>query len=89
MVEHDAAGSRFVIRLGEEEAELTYRLVGSRFVLEHTEVPKSQRGRGLADELAHAALEYARANYLSVIPICPFVKKYLERHPEYEVLVRQ
>ena len=88
VVEHDVAGSRFVIRLGDEDAELTYKRVGKRIVLIHTGVPHALEGQGLAAKLAHAALEFARANYLSVIPSCPYIATYLERHPEYKVLVR-
>ena len=82
VVEHDAAGSRFVIRRGDATAELTYQLRGSRIVLVHTGVPRELQGHGLADALAHAALEYARANQLEVVPDCPFVRAYLKRHPE-------
>ena len=88
VVEQDAERSRFVIRRGDATAELTYKLSGTRIVLVHTGVPRELRGSGLAVELAHAAFEYARANKLSVIPACPFVGRYLKRHPEYQTLVR-
>jgi len=87
-VENDVAGSRFVIRKGSETAELTYSIAGSQIILRHTEVPKALRGSGLADTLAHAGLEHARSNKLSVIPVCPFVIAYLTRHPEYQDLVK-
>ncbi|MDE3155178.1 MAG: N-acetyltransferase, partial [Acidobacteriota bacterium] len=57
-------------------------------VLVHTEVPPALRGRGLADRLAAAALDYARAHHLAIVPVCPFVKKYLTRHPGDQSLVR-
>jgi predicted GNAT family acetyltransferase len=53
----------------------------------HTEVPEPLSGRGIASRLAHAALVYARENGLRVIPTCPFVRSYLERHPEFQELV--
>jgi predicted GNAT family acetyltransferase len=53
----------------------------------HTEVPPSQRGKGHGDRLARAALEYARGEGLRVSPLCPFVAKYIDRHPEYKGLV--
>lgn len=62
---------------------LTYRITGDRIRLIHTEVPRAQRGRGYADMLAKAALERASRDHLRVVPLCPFVKAYLDRHPEY------
>jgi predicted GNAT family acetyltransferase len=35
-------------------------------------------------ELAHAALEYARQNELTVVAVCPFVQEYVNSHPEYQ-----
>ena len=87
VVEHDVAGSRFVIRTDAGDAELLYSLVGSRIVLEHTEVPPALRGHGLAQALARTALEYAREQALGVVPVCPLVRRYLARHREYQSLV--
>lgn len=53
----------------------------------HTEVAEAFEGRGLAGRLVGAALEDARARGLQVVPICPFVASYLERHPEHLDLV--
>jgi len=44
-------------------------------------------GRGLADRLIRFALEDARARGLAVLPFCPFVKSFIERHREFEALV--
>ena len=54
--------------------------------LVHTEVDQQFEGRGYASALARAALDYARANHLKVVATCPFVRKYLERHHEYDDL---
>ena len=89
VVEHDVAGSRFVIRTDAGDAELLYGLVGSRIVLQHTEVPPALRAHGLAQVLARTALEYARDQGLGVIPVCPFVRRFLSRHPEYQPLVEK
>jgi uncharacterized protein len=79
--------SRFEIVVDEQVALLMFRLRGSTLVLIHTEVPPALQRRGLADALARAALEYARAHALKVKVICPFVAKYLTRHPEFRDLV--
>src|SRR3954463_475057 len=89
VVERDEAASRFVVRSGKESSYLRYNKVGSHIILEHTEVLPAERGHGVAGSLAHAALEYARENDLTVLPVCPFVLAYLSRHPEYQSLVKQ
>jgi uncharacterized protein len=88
VVEHDPDHQRFVIRDGNGISELVYNIIGSQIILDHTEVPRASEGLGFGGALAHAALEYARANKLSVIPVCPFVISYLSRHPEYQALVK-
>ena len=53
----------------------------------HTEVEERFEGRGLADRLIRFALEDARTQGLAVLPFCPFVKAFIERHREFETLV--
>lgn len=74
---------QFELHADGDVSVLTYRISGDRMRLIHTEVPRAQRGRGYADMLAHAALERAQREHRRVIPLCPFVKAYLDRHPEY------
>jgi predicted GNAT family acetyltransferase len=85
-VTHNASKRRFQIA-DEPSAFLQYTEEGGRIRLIHTEVPSALGGRGYASALAHAALEYARGLNLRVDPICPFVRAYLQRHPEYAPLL--
>lgn len=58
----------------------------------HTTVDDDYSGRGLAGKLAHFALEDTIAAGLQVVPVCPYFKVYLRKHPEYQqhtVLVQQ
>jgi len=87
-VVHDARANEFRIELGDAAAILAYRRTGETIVFVHTEVPESMRGHGLADRLAEAGLEFARAERLKVVAQCPFVAAYLRRHAEYADLVR-
>jgi predicted GNAT family acetyltransferase len=79
--------SRFEIRVREHVAFLLFRMRRTKLVLIHTEVPAALQRQGLADALAKAALEYARGHSLRVKVICPFVAKYMVRHPEFQDLV--
>jgi len=81
-VTHNEAKGQFEIALGNEKAVLQYHRTQHSISLLHTEVPEGSRGRGLGDQLIHAALDFAHFHQLKVVPVCPFVKAYLQKHPE-------
>jgi predicted GNAT family acetyltransferase len=85
-VVHNEATHQFEIPNELGPVLLRYVKRGDVLDLVHTEVDEQFAGRGYASALARAALDYARANNLKVVPTCPFVRKYLERHPEYDDL---
>ena len=75
--------SRFEARVdGELAGILEYVIKRNRIALSHTEVLPHFEGRGIASRLAKFGLDEARARELGVIVICPFVRSYVERHPE-------
>ncbi len=53
----------------------------------HTEIDSSFEGQGLGSTLIRAALDATRADGLGVIPHCPFVRRFIDRHPDYLDLV--
>ena len=74
---------RFEARLaGELVGILEYIVKRGRIALVHTEVLPEFEGRGIAGALARFALAEARRQGLPVVPSCPYVRAYLERHPE-------
>jgi predicted GNAT family acetyltransferase len=67
-----------------------YLVYGSRpglIALVHTETLPEFEGRGFGGKLVRGALDHARARGMSVLPFCPFVNGWIERHPEYLDLV--
>lgn len=84
--ENEAQG-RFETTVEGHDAYVTFRRDPGKISFLHTFVPPELGGRGLAGQLAKYALEHARANNLSVVPHCPFVRSYIERNPEYQKLV--
>jgi len=66
---------------------LDYVLKHGRIALIHTEVLPAYRGQGIADLLARFALDDARRQGLRVIATCPYVRAYVERHPETHDIV--
>ncbi|MFE0174626.1 GNAT family N-acetyltransferase [Streptomyces sp. NPDC059002] len=48
----------------------------------HTEVPSAHEGKGIAGALAGELYVIAGREGLAVVPLCPYVAKWAERHPE-------
>jgi|WetSurMetagenome_2_1015567.scaffolds.fasta_scaffold245445_3 uncharacterized protein len=87
-IQNNHEASQFEAHSGDEVAYLQYELSNDQISLLHTEVPASMEGKGIASALAKTGLEFARTNNLYVIPQCEFVQGYIQRHPEYQDLVR-
>ncbi|NYG38093.1 GNAT family N-acetyltransferase [Janibacter alkaliphilus] len=60
---------------------------GDQRIFFHTEIGEEFGGRGLASTLVAAALEATRADGMRIVPVCPYVKKYLGTHHEVDDLV--
>jgi uncharacterized protein len=79
---------RFEALLGDEVAGfLQYRARPGLIALNHTEVDARFEGQGLGSRLIAFALDDARERGLAVLPFCPFVNEYIQRHREYVDLV--
>jgi uncharacterized protein len=72
---------------GEVGGFAAYRARPGLVAFIHTEVDERLQGQGLADRLIRFALEDARTRDLAVLPFCPFVKAFIERHREFQALV--
>lgn len=87
-----AEASRYEARLAgstQLAAILEYRLLDRSIVLLHTEVLPDFEGQGIGSRFARAVFEDLRARELAVVPKCPFIVRWLERHPEHhDVLAR-
>ena len=58
-------------------------------IFTHTEVDPSFEGQGIGSALAAGALDLVRASGERVVPLCPFIRAYIQRHPEYEDLTQR
>jgi predicted GNAT family acetyltransferase len=66
---------------------MTYQLTEKIIVVTHTQVTPAYEGKGVGGLLARYAMDDARAKHRTVVPICPFLAGWLEKHPEYSDLV--
>jgi predicted GNAT family acetyltransferase len=79
---------RYEIFAGDERlGEIRYRTEPGAIVLVHTDVAPSAEGHGVGTRLIEGALQDIRSRGLHVVPVCPFVRAYLRRHPEQRDLV--
>ena len=86
-VVHNTAAKRFEVSVEGKVAYSKYLLAGEMIVIEHTEVPVELEGKGIASLIVRTALDYARAQKLKVMPLCPFTAGFIHRHPDYQDLV--
>jgi hypothetical protein len=87
-VEDAPERERFEIYDGDELAGYTaYRYNGDLIAFMHTQIEPEREGQGMASQLILYALESARERGLEVLPFCPFVNGYIQRHPEWQDII--
>jgi uncharacterized protein len=80
---------RYELNVDGHLAATYYKLSDGVITFVHTEVPPELGGKGVGSKLVKGALDQVRADGLKVIPQCPFVKTYIDKHPEYADLLQQ
>ncbi|MEO7393693.1 MAG: GNAT family N-acetyltransferase [Chitinophagaceae bacterium] len=77
-------GMFFVETDGNRLAEMVYTMgADNKMIIEHTEVNDDLRGKGIGNQLVHAAVNYARTHYIKIIPLCKFACAVFKKKPEY------
>ncbi|MEV0637808.1 GNAT family N-acetyltransferase [Streptomyces sp. NPDC050619] len=83
-VERVDAGHRYEILVDGRRAGLTaYRDREEQRVFFHTEVDQAFAGQGLAAQLVQQALADVRRSGKRIVPVCPYVAKFLKKHDEF------
>lgn len=78
----NVAASRLELEADGELAQLSYRRRAGRLVLIHTAVPGALSGQGIGGKLVRAAIDKAAGENLTLVPLCPFARDWLQRHSE-------
>jgi predicted GNAT family acetyltransferase len=84
---NDLQGSRFVLNIDGNEAYVLYAEDKETIDLYSTYTPPPLRGQGLAEKVVLAAFKYAKEKNLKVIPSCWYVRRFLEKHSNFQDLV--
>ena len=81
---------RYQMTVDGVEAEMTYSRAGDTLVIiDHTDVPDALRGRRVGERMVRQAVEDARREGFAIIPLCPFAKATIDRHPELQDVLRR
>ncbi len=86
-VQHNPTAQRFEAIVEGMLCRTDYRMHGDTMMVVHTEVPALLEGRGIASALVQAAFKHAADNGLDVLPVCSYVRSWVQRHPEVEPLL--
>lgn len=80
--------NRYEFRIGEEIAKIEYiKTKNNEIYLTHTEVPVSLEGRGIGSQLIEKTLQNIELQGLRLVPFCPFVAGYIQKHPDWRRIV--
>ena len=74
---------------GEVAGIAVYHQRGGRAIFVHTEIDPAYEGQGLGGQLARGALDDVRNRGLAVVPLCPFIAGWIDKHEDYRDLVDQ
>ena len=88
IVIHNPRAGCFEFQKDGHLAVLEYHLSDGKIIFTHTGVPEAIGGQGIGALLACAGLDYARDQSLAVVPLCSFIAGYIQKHPEYQNLVK-
>ncbi len=79
-IRHDPKARQFIVTIEGHDAYLAYMDLGRQTIdIYRTFVPEALRGKGVAAELAEAALQFAEAQGYTVLASCSYVERYMER----------
>lgn len=87
-VRNNTDKNRYELSVDGHLAATYYRIADGVITFIHTEVPDALAGRGVGSKLVKGALDQVRAAGLKVVPQCPFVRAYIEKHPDYNDLLK-
>jgi uncharacterized protein len=79
---------RYELAVDGHIAATYYAIADGVITFIHTEVPPELGGKGIASKLIKGALDQVRAEGLKVIAQCPFVKAFIDKHADYQDLLK-
>ncbi|HEY0086108.1 MAG TPA: GNAT family N-acetyltransferase [Allosphingosinicella sp.] len=87
MVTDNRGESQYELIVDGHTALAAYSREEGKISFTHTEVPEELEGQGVGTKLIAGALDQVRAEGLKIVPLCSFVRHYVETHPDVQDLV--
>jgi predicted GNAT family acetyltransferase len=84
---NNKAKHSFEMIIDGQRAFIDYRQTGDTYVLIHTEVPETLRGKGIATGLVEKTFKYLEENNRKMQPYCAYIQAYLKTHPDWKRLI--
>jgi len=78
---------RYELAVDGKVAVMTYNLNPPQLMITEALVPEALEGLGLAGRLAAAVVADVRARGLVLLPVCPYLAGWLQKHPEHADIV--
>lgn len=90
IISDNPTASRYEIWLDDQRLGFTvYQPKDGIYAFTHTEIDPAHEGKGYASQLVRYALDDVRNKNGQVIALCPYVARWIDRHPEYQDLLAQ
>lgn len=83
LIKNNIKNGQFEYQHNDQLAYLTYRIRKNTMFFMHTKVPDELSGQGVASTLALTALNHAKDKGYLIAVMCPFVSRYVKKHPEW------
>ena len=87
IIKNKKVGTKGMFYVSNDEkivAEMVYTMPSpDKMIIEHTEVSEELKGQNVGFQLVKTAVEFARANNIKIIPLCPFANSVFKRKPEF------
>jgi uncharacterized protein len=88
VVVNNPSEHRYQLTVDGHIAATYYNIADGVITFVHTVVPPELGGKGIGSRLIKGALDQVRLDGLKVIPQCPFVKAFIEKHAAYQDLLK-
>jgi predicted GNAT family acetyltransferase len=79
--------NRFEMRIDGSDAIINYKETPHYIALIHTEVDTALNGKGAASAVVEKTLEHISQTAKTLLPYCPYVFAYIQKHPEWKRIV--
>ena len=79
---------QYEFHIGKYVPQIEYlKTKNGEIYLTHTEVPVALEGKGVGSQLVEKVLKDIEKQELRLVPLCPFVAGYIQKHPDWRRIV--